>query len=96
MQCCHVMAQNSVEIFIGRILTDDVFRREAIQSFDNATAAEGFVFTAEEREALKRLDHDLVERLSLGIDMGIKRSGSFVEFGGGLPPLVTNGDKRKR
>lgn len=96
MQRLRVMGQDSVERFIGRILTDDVFRHDAHKSFDKASMAEGFVFTAEERSALKRLDHDLVERLSLRIDMGIKRSVAFVEFGGDLLSLTTSGNKGKR
>ena len=92
MQLISVMGQDSVERYIGRILTDDLFRREANLSFDSACAAEGFVFTTEERRTLRGLDHDLFERLSSRIDMGIKRSVAFVDIGGGIPPLRASGD----
>ncbi len=96
MQCFGVMGQDAVERFIGRILTDDLFRRETYQSFERATASEGFVFTSEERQVLKRLDRDLLERLSLGMDLGIKRSVTFVDFGGGFSARGIEGDKGKR
>lgn len=86
------MGQDSVERYIGRILTDDLFRRDAARSFDKACAAEGFVFTGEERRALSALDHSLIERLSVRIDGGIKRSVAFVDFGGGMPPLGAGGE----
>lgn len=71
-----VMGQDSVERYIGRILTDDSFRREANLLFDVVFAAEGFEFTEEERRTLRGLDHDLFERLSARLDMGIKRSAA--------------------
>lgn len=77
------MGQDSVEKFLGRIITDDIFRHAAIRSFDKACTAEGFVFTVEERRALSGLDYDLIERLSARVDGGIKRSVAFANFGGG-------------
>lgn len=91
MQPNSVMGQDSVERYIGRILTDDFFRREANLSFDEVCAAEGFVFTNAERRTLRGLDHDLFERLSTRIDRGIKRSVGFMDFGGGIPPLDAGG-----
>lgn len=91
MQPISVMGQDSVERYIGRILTDDLFRRNANLSFDKICAAEGLVFTNEERQALRGLDHELFERLSTRIDMGIKRSTEFVDFGDSLPSLGMSG-----
>lgn len=91
MQPNRVMGQDSVERYIGRILTDDVFRREAHLSFDTVCAGEGFAFTDGERRTLRGLDHDLFERLSARIDTGIKRSAGFMDFGGGMPLLGASG-----
>lgn len=77
-------------------MTDDFFRRNANLSFDEVCAAEGFVFTNEERRALRGLDHDLFERLSARIDVGIKRSVGFMDFGGGIPSLGMPGDMGNR
>lgn len=86
------MGQDSVERYIGRILTDDLFRHDAHLSFDKVCVAEGFVFTGEERQALSRLDYTLIERLSTRIDGGIKRSSVFMGFGGGMSPLGADGE----
>lgn len=74
-------------------MTDDLFRHDANRFFDVACASEGFVFTDEERLALKRLDYDLIERLSIRIDMAIKRSAGFVDFGGGTSRVNIGVDK---
>ena len=74
-------------------MTDDLFRHDANRFFDTVCANEGFVFTDEERSALKRLDHDLIERISIRIDMGIKRSAGFVDFGGGTSRVDIGVDK---
>lgn len=89
-----VMGQDSVEKFLGRIITDDIFRRDASRWFDRTCAAEGFVFTGEERQALVGLDYDLIERLSIRIDGGIKRSVAFADFGG-APTLAARGERGK-
>lgn len=70
------MSQESVERFLGRIITDDVFRRVAMGSMELAVAAEDFTFTRKEMEALMMIDGNIIELLSRELDMSIKRSSS--------------------
>lgn len=68
------MSQESVERFLGRILTDDDFRRMAMGSMRLAMAADGLTFTQEEMEAVMAIDWHIIELVSGDMDKTIKRS----------------------
>jgi hypothetical protein len=70
------MSQESVEHFLGRIITDDAFRRMALGSMRLAIAAEDFTFTHEEIEALTLIDGNVIELVSRELDKAIKRSSA--------------------
>ena len=74
------MAQEIVEQFFGRLLTDAVFRENAGQHFHKACLDAGFRLTKEERHLISRLDFRKFEALSSEIDGGLKRcDNSFSE-----------------
>lgn len=77
------MSQKSVELLLGRILTDEAFRREFFpiraSSFDLA-AAHGLELTPVERSAIATLSRCRFERLGRGLDSRIARSGSESDF----------------
>lgn len=70
------MSQESVELFLGRIITDDVFRRMAMGSMRLAIATENFTFTRQEIEALMLIDGNVIELVSRELDKAIKRSSA--------------------
>ena len=67
------MSQESVELFLGRIITDDAFRRMAMGSMQLAIAGNDFTFTREELEALMLIDWNIIELVSRELDKAIKR-----------------------
>lgn len=68
------MAQDSVERFLGRLMTDNDFRELAASSFDRACMEEGFVFTEEEQKGIRKMDFNKLASLDEALDGGIKRS----------------------
>ncbi|MBI5074538.1 MAG: hypothetical protein HZB62_05145 [Nitrospirae bacterium] len=67
------MAQETVEQFFGRLLTDPVFRKNAGKQFHKTCLETGFSLTKAERDLISRLDLRKFERLSAEIDGGLKR-----------------------
>lgn len=68
------MAQDSVEKFLGRLITDNDFRELAESSFERACREEGFVFTEEEQKGIRKMDFSKFTSLDEVLDGGIKRS----------------------
>lgn len=68
------MAQDSVERFLGRLITDNDFRELAESSFERACMEEGFVFTVEEQKGIRKMDFNKLASLDEELDRGIKRS----------------------
>ncbi|MBI5634947.1 MAG: hypothetical protein HZA15_15875 [Nitrospirae bacterium] len=69
------MAQETVEQFFGRLLTDTVFRENAGKQFHKTCLEMGFSLTKAERDLISRLDFRKFETLSAEIDGGLKRCG---------------------
>jgi hypothetical protein len=73
------MSQKSVELLLGRILTDEDFRRAffpvGASSFELA-ASHGLELTAVERSAIATLNRCRFERLGRRLDPRIARSGA--------------------
>ena len=76
------MSQDSVERFLGRLITDDAFREQARDCLASACVENGFALTDEEMKSLEKLklNLDRFEPLSGFIDRGIKRSRRCREF----------------
>ena len=68
-----VMSQDSVERFLGRIITDEDFRECAKNSLLEACVESGYTLSRYEEEILRILDLDEFVRISKSIDKGIKR-----------------------
>lgn len=69
------MAQETVEQFFGRLLTDPVFRENAGKQFHKTCLETGFNLTKVERDLISRLDFRKFGVLSEEIDGGLKRCG---------------------
>jgi hypothetical protein len=70
------MAQDSVEKFLGRLITDDGFREIAKRSIVKTSVEYGYILTASEQKILQSLDFDSFIHLANNIDRGIKRFGN--------------------
>jgi len=80
------MSQKCVELLLGRILTDEDFRRDffPIRDFSFAVAAShGLELTAVERSALSSLQGRRFEFIAQTLDQRIARSGVSVFQGDG-------------
>ena len=69
------MTQEAVERLLGRLLTDDRFRRSAVTSIERAAAQEGYQLSDEEVQALKPDDLMRLENVAAQLDRSIKRFG---------------------
>jgi hypothetical protein len=67
------MSQEAVELFIGRIITDEKFRKQAIKSVDQACSTIGLKVSAQEISYLRLLDFTLFGEVALTIDGAIRR-----------------------
>ena len=72
------MAQESVENFLGRLITDDDFRELAKNSLTKACYEYGYTLTAAEQKILQSIDFDSFIYLAKSIDKGIKRHGGNI------------------
>ena len=80
------MSQKCVELLLGRILTDEDFRRDffPIRDFSFAVAAShGLELTAVERSALSTLQGRRFEFIAQTLDPRIARSGVSIFQGDG-------------
>ncbi len=72
------MAQESVENFLGRLITDDDFRKLAKNSLTKACLEYGYTLTAAEQKIMQSIDFDSFIFLANSIDKGIKRHGGSI------------------
>jgi len=73
------MTQEAVEKFLGRLLTDDVFRHRAEASLCRACLEDGCLLSAEELRLIGRLDLQRLGSVAGILDSGIKRFGVWNE-----------------
>lgn len=67
------MSQESVEMFLGRLITDDEFRKLVSKAFVKACTDYGFRLTKEEQKILQEIDFDKFVPLAENMDGRIKR-----------------------
>lgn len=72
------MSQRAVEHCIGRLITDNQFRRLARASLSQACQQLGLELTPLEMDLLSRLDLNSFSRLSCNLDPGLQRTGSHL------------------
>ena len=71
------MSQRTVERVIGKLVTDEAFRRRFAEDSEAAlreTLQAGMELNACERHALKTLDVEVIERLARAIDPRLQKT----------------------
>ena len=68
------MSQIEVERFLGRLMTDAVFRKKAASLLNKCCFDEGFALSEEELTLLQRLDIPRFDNLSEMLDDSLKRN----------------------
>ncbi len=69
------MSQDSLEQFLGRLITDDEFRESSKKSFARTWVEHGFILTKSEQMILQALDFEAFKPLSDALDGKVKRCG---------------------
>jgi len=67
------MSQRSVERALGKMVTDEAFRREFASNPARASIETGLDLLPEEMDALLRVPHDMLDRLASCLDGRICR-----------------------
>lgn len=69
------MSQEAVEQVLGRLLTDERFRRQAADSLETACLQEGYRLIPGELQLLSDLDLQLMTELADRLNRGLRRAG---------------------
>jgi hypothetical protein len=69
------VAQEAVESFLGRLLTDDQLRRRAVSSLQEAAEKGGYRLSQEELQAIRLDDLIRIETVAVQLDRAIRRFG---------------------
>ena len=67
------MSQEAVEQFLGRLVTDDRFRRRAMVALEDLLEEEGFQLSEKEQQAIRLEDLVRLEMVSARLDTSLKR-----------------------
>ena len=67
------MSQEAVERFLGRLLTDDEFRKRATTALADACREEGYSLSHEELRAIGPEDFERMKSVAEELDSSIKR-----------------------
>jgi hypothetical protein len=71
------MSQESVERVLGRLITDEQFRRSAVESFEMACRQAGYLLTPSELQLLASLKLKHFSELSGELNPGLRRAKVF-------------------
>ncbi len=69
------MSQEAVERVLGRLLTDEQFRRFAERSLEKACRENGYVLSDAELEILSRMNLNTLEGVADSVDPRLQRAG---------------------
>lgn len=91
------MSQDVLERFLGRMMTDDLFRHRAMKSVEAACREDGFQLTVEEMILIRKEDIAFCGMIAENLDPGIKRyraekAGGDEVWEGGQSRLSGNAD----
>ncbi|MBW4056080.1 MAG: Franean1_4349 family RiPP [Proteobacteria bacterium] len=87
------MAQEAVERVLGRLITDERFRRLATDSLDLACRQEGYSLTSEELRLLSDFDVRGIAKLAGRLNSGLCRANPrFRTLDSSSGKVVTQGD----
>jgi hypothetical protein len=70
------MSQEAVERVLGRLISDEWFRRLATDSLESACLQEGYILTPSEQRLLSGFDLQYVTELSGRLNPGLCRAGT--------------------
>lgn len=70
------MSQEAVERILGRLITDEQFRRLAADSLEVVCLREGFCLTPAELRLLSELEPQRIAELAGRLNPGLRRAGS--------------------
>jgi hypothetical protein len=68
------MSQESVERFLGRVITDDRFRERAKTTLEQSCFIEGYLLSKVESAYLTKLDFELLGAVATTLDDAIRRN----------------------
>ena len=68
------MSQTTVEMFLGRLMTDDRFRERAKNNVEQICFDEGYVISKRESTYLAKLDFELLGSVAANLDDALRRS----------------------
>ena len=68
------MSQTTVEMFLGRLMTDDRFRERAKNNVEQICFDEGYVISKVESTFLSKLDFELLGSVAANLDDALRRS----------------------
>lgn len=74
------MSQEAVERVLGRLITDEQFRRCAVESFEMACRQAGCLLTKSEIQLLSSLKLKAISKLADELNPGLRRAGDFKYF----------------
>jgi len=73
------MSQDAVERVLGRLITDERFRRAAFDSFETACQQEGYLLTKAEQLLLSGLKLHTITEFAAQLDPGLCRARSVTK-----------------
>lgn len=74
------MSQRTIELVLGRMLTDDRFRRRAMLSLEETVQKEGYCLSRRELQSIKQVDMIRLEMAAHELDMALKRFDGWLPF----------------
>lgn len=74
------MSQGTIELVLGRMLTDDRFRRRAMLSLEETLQKAGYNLSHRELTSIKQVDMIRLEAVAHEMDMALKRFEGWLPY----------------